>query len=79
MKLLSEKAEDLLQDKYRKTYSYALKKIGYDIRNAIHQQKELIEPRYMDTLDIETYTAELIATMDYLHDRQLKLILGDDD
>ena len=29
----------------------------------------------MDTLDIETYTAELIATMDYLHDRQLKLIL----
>lgn len=33
----------------------------------------------MDTLDIETYTAELIATMNYLHDRQLKLILGDDD
>ncbi|EGO9177249.1 hypothetical protein DW595_05760 [Enterococcus faecalis] len=62
-----------------KTYSYSLKKIGYDIRNAIHQQKELIEPRYMDTLDIETYTAELIATMNYLHDRQLKLILGDDD
>lgn len=36
MKSLSEKAEDFLQDKYRKTYSYALKKnwLRYQKRNS---------------------------------------------
>ncbi|MTD42478.1 hypothetical protein GIX45_28390 [Erwinia sp. CPCC 100877] len=66
MDKLSDRAAEFLQEQYRHTLHYASKALATTVIN-IFLKDERPEPQYKDRF----YQEELIATMDWLHEREI--------
>lgn len=71
MTRLSEQAAEHLQEQYRKTLCYAGEALATAAINIFAKDKRP-EPQYKDRYNERVYQEELIATMDWLHEREME-------
>lgn len=69
MNKLSEQAAEHLQEQYRQTLHYAGEALATGAINIFVKDKRP-EPQYKDRYNERVYQEELIATMDWLHERE---------
>jgi hypothetical protein len=70
MTRLSDRAAEFLQEQYRHTLHYAGEALATAAINVFAKDKRP-EPQYKDRYTERVYQEELIATMDWLHEREI--------